>query len=128
MQQIKTFTTEISFLSKEFQENDWVEVMVKKAITFKEISRTDKDQHKFHFAIIATFQAFGDNGKGGVKLDGDAVYDLTVKAIEVLYTETAEFTELNKNELLADSGALFSLGMWLLSEKITPFFQIFIQK
>lgn len=126
--QAETFKRELSFLSKEFKEGQWAEQLIKKAATFKEITRTDKGQHKFHFAIIATFQAFSQDEKGGVKLDGDAVYELTVKAIETLFVETAEFTPIDKSELLNDSGALFDFGMWLLSEKITPFFQIFMGK
>lgn len=125
------FEKEISFLSKEFDAgtNLWKEVSLTKTATFKELSRTDKDQHKFHFKIISLFtmspkedEGTLDNPGMNINLDPDAIYDLTVKGIKTLMVLNTEFTAADKNALLSDSGALFKLGFWLLTEKIAPFF------
>lgn len=127
---MQTFERDIIFLAKVFNTDSeqWELASVTKRVTFNEISRTERTQHKFHFAIMSTFQSFEDNGKGGVKLDGDAIYDLTIKAVETLWVKTDAFTDQDKTEFLSDSGAIFDFGMWLLADKITPFFQVFKPK
>lgn len=127
---MSTFEQDITFLSKDFEAgtDKWEMKAVIKRATFNDISRTERSQHKFHFMIMSIFQSFGDDGKGGVKIDGDGVYDLTVKAIETLWVKTDTFTDQDKTEFLNDSAAIFNFGIWLLGEKITPFFQVFMTK
>jgi hypothetical protein len=135
---MQTFQKEITFLSKEFDESKvnepckgWVEAPITKIATFKELSRTDKSQHKLHFKIIAIFEHFGvkeedtDGENLQVKIDSDGVYDLTVKAINTLIIPDPSFTMQDKAELLNDSAGIFQFGFWLLGEKIAPFFSKF---
>jgi len=132
---METFQKDISFLAQTLngENNEWVLSPVTKTATFKELSRTDRNQHKLHFKIIAIFEAFGvnaDDDSDGTKfkIDSDGVYDLTVKAIKTLLIEDPQFTVQDKTELLNDSGAIFEFGMWLLGEKIVPFFSTFKMK
>lgn len=127
---MEKFQREISFISQVFEpaENGeggkWVEKEVKKTATFKDLSRTDRDQHKLHFKIIGVMKqgAKEDGEPGRVEIDSDALYDLTAKAIKTLLEVNEDFNVQDKNEFLADSGAIFNFGLWLLKEKITPFF------
>ena len=121
-----TFEKEIGFLSNVFnsESNEWGLDVVKKTASFNELSRTDKRQHKLHFMMIALFEATpGENGEADkMSLDSDKMYDLTSKAVKTLLIVDEKFTEQDKSEFLNDSGALFTFGMWLLGEHITPFF------
>jgi|SRR4051812_32595103 hypothetical protein len=132
---MEQFNREISFISKIFDAdkvtdtcNGWIEGVVTKTATFKELSRTDKLQHKLHFKIIAIFEHFGVKEGEDVKIDSDGVYDLTVKAINTLLIPDPEFTVQDKAEFLNDSAAIFDFGFWLLGNKIAPFFSKFNQK
>src|ERR1044071_7921560 len=111
------FQKEISFLSKLWNEpsTSFVEGSVTKTATFKELSRTDKSQHKLHFKIIAIFEHFGaKEGAEEIKIDSDGVYDLTIKAINTLLIPDPAFTVQDKAEFLNDSAAIFNFGFWLL--------------
>jgi hypothetical protein len=132
---MEQFNREISFISKIFDAdkvtdtcNGWIEGVVTKTATFKELSRTDKLQHKLHFKIIAIFEHFGVKEGEDVKIDSDGVYDLTVKAINTLLIPDPAFTVQDKAEFLNDSAAIFDFGFWLLGNKIAPFFSKFNQK
>lgn len=130
---MQQFQREISFISKIWDEatTSFIEGTVSKVATFKELSRTDKSQHKLHFKIIAIFEHFGvkDGDNESVKIDSDGVYDLTVKAINtLLIPDKSAFTEQDKAEFLNDSAAIFDFGFWLLGEKIAPFFSKFSKK
>lgn len=133
---MQQFEKQISFLSKVFypdkvteSHNGWEEEPVTKTATFKELSRTDRAQHKLHFKIISIFEHFGAKEGGEIKLDPDGMYDLSVKAINtLLITDKTTFTDQDKAEFLNDSGAIFDFGFWLLGEKIAPFFSKFNQK
>lgn len=128
------FQKEITFLSKvldiENPANGFALVPVTKKITFKELSRTDRAQHKLHFMLISIFTGGESNvddtdepGKGGsFNVNTDKLYDITAKAIRVLVVTDDNFNDQEKTELLNDGGALFRFGMWLLKEKISPFF------
>jgi hypothetical protein len=131
---MQQFQRDIKFISKIFAEskisdtcNGWIEDTISKKATFKELSRTDKAQHKLHFKIIAIFEHFGvKDGEGdAIKIDSDGVYDLTVKAINTLLILDEGFTVQDKAEFLNDSAAIFDFGFWLLGEKIAPFFSKF---
>lgn len=99
---------------------------VTKPATFKELSRTDKDQRKFQFMLMSIFKA-KDNGD--IQVDHDVLCDITEKAIEVLLVvDPNGFTDADKLQFLNDNGAVISFGMWLLKEKINPFFSQLIPK
>ena len=129
---MEQFQRSISFISKIFDSTmvsqmhtGWIEGPVTKVATFKELSRTDRSQHKLHFKIIAIFEHFKAGDDGNIKIDSDGVYDLSVKAINTLLVTDKDFTDQDKAEFLNDSAAIFDFGFWLLGEKITPFFSKF---
>lgn len=123
---MNTFEREITFISKVFDSNtnQWVDGEVTKTAIFKELSRTDKLQHKLHFKIISLLENF-EGGTEQVKFDTDAVYDLTVKSINTLLIADQTFTVQDKTEFLNDSQAIMKFGLWILGEKIAPFFQTY---
>src|ERR1700693_5556449 len=112
----KTFQKEISFLCTELNNDttEFEEKSVSKNATFKELSRTDKEQHKLHFKIISLFVDSEKKNNGSIKLNSDEIYDLTCEMIEKLLLIDNNFTVQDKAELLKDSGALFTFGYWLL--------------
>lgn len=115
------FTKEIKFVSNQLQEdNTFALVEVTKTATFKELSRTDKDQHMLPFMMAALFEV---SGKNTAKISDQQLYDLTVKCIDTLLIEDETFTSQDKTEFMNDSFAIFKFGWWLMGEKITPFFQ-----
>jgi hypothetical protein len=123
----KTFKRKITFLSQTIKEGDegWNEVPVTKEVTFKELNRTDRDQHKLHFSLISIFKSRGDS----FNIDSEALYDLVVRFIDTMVVlDDKQFTIQDKEELLNDSGALLDFGLWLMPNKITPFFSNLIPK
>lgn len=125
--QTETYEREISFLAKVFntEKNEWLEEMTTKRASFQELSRTDKSQHKLHFKIMSlTLGKKVDPDADPLKInfDTDGIYDITVACIKKLLIVNDTFTVQNKEEFLNDSGAIFTFGMWLLKEKIVPFF------
>jgi hypothetical protein len=133
---MQTFQKEVTFLSKtpnsfNIETNAWDYEQVTKTATFKELSRTDRDQHKLHFKIVALFTGGNiereEDEKAGTTLESDDIYDLTVKCIKKLLIIDENFTAQNREEFLTDSGAIMNFGFWLLGEKIAPFFSILIK-
>lgn len=125
---MSTFTKEISFISPSvFDEtiNTHVEKEITKLATFKELSRTDKDQRKFQFMLMSVFKSKGLNE---VQIDHDMLCEITEKSIDVLLVADANFTEADKLQFLNDNGAVIIFGLWLLREKINPFFSLLIPK
>lgn len=122
---METYKKEISFLSQVLVGEQFESQEVKKVATFKELSRTDKDQHKLHFMLVSIFKS---NGNDEMKLDSDQLYDITVKAISSTLITDENFTEQDKMEFLGDGGALIQFGMWLLADKISPFFSALMRK
>jgi len=147
-----TFKREIHFVRQMISRTDPSGLTLVKAKVeahFKELSRIDKSQHKLHMLITQTFRKFTftkverkeneplpqpidgeplteDQLKFKIKmeLDDEAIYDLTcafIKTMSILDKE--HFDEQCQSEILADSGALYKFGMWLLTEKAAPFFQ-----
>jgi len=109
--------------TKENKVGEIIEVEVTKEAVFKDLSKTDRTQHKLHFKIVSLFVESKENKEtGSVKLDTDDIYDITIRCIEQLLIIDKDFTESDKIEFLNDSGAIFRFGFWLLGEKITPFF------
>lgn len=130
-----TFQQPITFLAKVFNEdpavNKWETKEITKIATFRDLDERDKDQHKLHFKILSVVDlgGIGDNdGDAKVRIDSDALYDLTVKAINQLLVPDETFTIQDKKEFLSDSGAIFNFGMWLLTNKFLPFFSRFTRK
>ncbi len=115
------FTKEIKFVSNQLGEDEQFSLVeVTKTATFKELSRTDKDQHMLPFMMAALFEV---SGKNTAKISDQQLYDLTVKCIDTLLIEDEIFTSQDKTEFMNDSFAIFKFGWWLMGEKITPFFQ-----
>ena len=124
---MENFTREIDFLSRQFESesNSFKEVSVTKTATFKELNRTERDQHKLHFMLISLFES---NDQNKMIVDSDKLYDITAKTIKTLLIVDEQFTEQDKTEFLNDSGALFTFGIWLLKEHISPFFSRLMKK
>ena len=118
---METYEKEITFLSKQFIENEWAMIEVSKIATFKELSRVARDQHKLHFMLTSLFNKVEDEDEG-FKIDSDSLYDLTVKAIKTLLILNGDFTESDKAEFLNDSGAILNFALWAVKAKFTPFF------
>lgn len=124
---MENFTHDITFISKKAKESEgsvvWIDEEVTKTATFKELSRTDRDQHKLHFKIISIGENFSaGDGDTQANFNSDGIYDITVKAINTLLVINPDFTAEDKKEFLSDSGAILSFGLWLLKEKLLPFF------
>lgn len=128
---MSTFTKEISFINPAFFDKDikpagaHVEKEVTKTATFKELSRTDKDQRKFQFMLMSVFKS---KGEGEFQIDHDVLCDITEKAVEVLLVIDQSFTEVDKTQFLNDNGAIINFGIWFLGNKITPFFSLLMPK
>ena len=107
---------------------DWIEQDVTKTATFKELKKTDVDQHKLHFKIIAIGESstIGDDGRPVINTD--AMYDLSVKTIKTLLIPDENFTAEDKKDFLGDSSAILAFGMWMWAEKFNPFFSKFKMK
>lgn len=130
---METFKREISFLSISPDADGGASFKpVIKTVTFKELSQTDKDQHKLHFSIIKlmsassseTSNAIGQEEKTTLDINTDVLYDLTTKFVKTMVVFDEDFKEMpDLKELLQDSGALLNLSMWLLTNKFIPFFQ-----
>lgn len=100
--------------------------IIKKTAIFEELSRTAKEQHKLHFKIVSVFSSSLKEDEK-FTLDSDGMYDLVVLAINKLLQVNENFTETDKKEFLLDSGAIWKFGMWLMGEKLTPFFSVLMQ-
>jgi hypothetical protein len=140
---IKTFQKEIEWVGYDLNQDqtDTEEITRVKTATFKELCRTDKTQHKLHFKIISMFEGMHDDQKEALRnaknpdekqevledseigLNTDVLYDITVKAIKHLLIIDQDFNEIDRKELLQDSLALLSLGLWLFANHFAPFFQ-----
>jgi len=119
-----TFEKELSWVSYDVDGDKVVESPRTKIATFYDLNRTDKRQHKLHFKIISIFEGLekGKDEADSIGISSDGLYDITVKAINILLVTNEVFNEVDKKELLNDSIALLELGMWLFKEKFTPFF------
>lgn len=125
-----TFQKEISFINPAYFDSTLtppahVEKEVTKTATFKELSRTDREQHELHFMIMAAFQE--TKGKI-VKYDSSQILAMTDIYIETCMlvndslNPTVEITATDKLQFINDSIAKLNFGMWLLNEKFSPFF------
>lgn len=122
-----TFQKEISFINTAYfdaETSDHIEKEITKTATFKDLSRTDRDQHELHFMIMAAFEE--TKGKK-VKYDSTQVLGMTDIFIETcmivdLATTENGITATDKIQFLNDSIAKLNFGLWLLNEKFAPFF------
>jgi hypothetical protein len=125
-----TFKKEIKFISptlkdKEGGAPEWVKEPVTKTATFKELSRTDRDQREMCWLImeILDFSKY-KKGKKTTKIPLDRVVasELTDTFIEEMLVLDEVFTEADKKDFINDNGAVINFGLWLAAEKILPFF------
>jgi hypothetical protein len=130
----KVFKKEITFLSKvavmeatdENKVGDVIEVEVTKTAVFKEISRTNRSQHKLHSTLLSMEGVIYKDANGKFRIDGGELMTLSALAIEtLLIVDNNNFTEGDKTEVLNDSFALINTGIWLFEHKLAPFFSTF---
>lgn len=122
-----TFTRELTFLSKVFNEetDGWDPGNVTKELTFKELDQTDGQQHLLHFLIASILEYKKGEGGGEDKIfiEYDKMYSLATKAINtLLVTGAGSASEAEKTQILADSFALLNFGDWFATHKALPFF------
>jgi len=129
---MSTFQKEISFISPTVFNQElnnglgaFEEKEITKLATFKELSRVDKDQRKLQAMLMSVFKS---KGESELQIDYDSLVDITEKAVDCLLIIDEVFTASDKINFLNDNGAVIVFGMWLLSEKITPFFSVLIPK
>lgn len=126
---IQTFEKEITWVGWDVdaENNTTVETPRTKIATFKELSRTDKTQHKLHFKLLALFEGLekSKDEEDSIGISSDGLYDITVKAVNILFVASDQFNEADKKEFLNDSIALLEFGLWLFKEKFSPFFSKF---
>ena len=141
---METFKKEIRFISQVVTQDEEETIPsfkskeITKLVTFLDLVRTDKAHHKLHFAIIDAVGKFFPKSEDAEELkEGervtleivpDTLYDITSKFIKnmvQLEPGSNEFTEQDLKEFLLDSGAIWVFGMWLLTEKLLPFFTNF---
>ena len=118
------FTKEVNFLSQVLVGEAFEEQLVTKTASFKEWSRTDRDQHKLHFMLVSIFKTNGAK----MVVDSDQLYDITVKVVETMMVITPQFTDQDRTEFLNDGGGLIQFGMWYMAEKISPFFSVLMKR
>lgn len=127
------FQHDITWLRKEYDHEaetpgTWKHTPVTMPVTFMELDQTDRDQHLYHFDVMAFFG--GKKKKPGADedvlnpvFDAQGVYDLTAKYVKKFTVLSETFTAGDREEILNDSGALLNFGLWLVEEKIVPFFR-----
>lgn len=98
---------------------------VTKDVTFVDLDEFDRDQHELHFLIMGHFIGGGSKTKGKKTLimDPDFSREATVMFIEEMaVTDDKDFTIKDREILLNDSAALIRFSLWLMPNKILPFF------
>lgn len=131
MEKKKTFTHPLKY--KEYQPDfsknpdnpDFSYQTIHKEIEFVDLDEFDRDQHDLHFLIMGHFIGGGAKAKGRKKLvmDPEFSHEVTVMFIEEMaVTDEKAFTIKDREILLNDSAALISFSLWLMPNKILPFF------
>ena len=121
---MSTFQREITFINPahfDTVEKKHGEKEETKMATFKELSRIDKDQRKFQFLLTSVFKS---KGIDEIQIDHEVLCDITEQAIHVLLVTDENFTSTDKTQFLNDNIAIIQFGLWLLKEKLTPFFTL----
>ncbi len=120
---MQTFQKEITFINPagwDDVEKRHVEKEECKVATFKEFSRTDREQREFQFLVTSIIKSTGST----TIVDPKVLCDITEQFIEVNLLLDASFTATDKLQLLNDNVAIIDFALWLLKEKITPFFAL----
>jgi hypothetical protein len=122
------FEKEVTFRQKGFDGTDHTLLPVTKTARFHELDTQDKTQHKLHSKIFTAFinsaqPGEDDEEKVQANISGEVIYDMAVRGIKSLLVIDQDFTAIDKQELLSDSGALLNFGLWFMGEKVIPFFQ-----
>lgn len=126
---MNTYTKEISFLSPGFSDDrtKFEHHMTKVTACFKELSRTESDQHGLAMQITRTmrkFRTINEDKTVTVDIDDEAMLVLVKRYITDMSVFTDEYTAAHQKEILADVGALYVFGNWVVGEKCAPFFSI----
>lgn len=118
----QTFTKEIYFFNPACWDDEakqHVGKEVSKTATFKQLNRNDREQRKFQFMLTSIFKSKNEND---ISVDHEVLSDITEQFVEVMLTPDATFTETDKAMFLNDNIAVIEFALWLLKEKLSPFF------
>lgn len=126
----KTFQHEVKYLEVQpiFKEGadvpEYSEVVIEKLLTFKELNQLDREQHDLHFLIMAYYSGgtVKTKGKRALVVDPEFARDMTNAFLNDMLILDKEFTATDKEIMMNDSGCLIKLGMYLIPEKVLPFF------
>lgn len=128
---MNTFEKTIIFLKKEYDTEaetagTWKLVPTTKVVRFAELDQTNRDQHLFHFDLVALFMGpqdqEGEEDAPKARFNAHGMYDITVKFVKKFAQTDDIFTPEDKVELLSDSAALLDLALYLQREAFVPFF------
>lgn len=126
----KTFAHRLSYneMQPVFKEGsddpEYKFVTVSRDIVFKELDQYDREQHNLHFAIMSHFVGGDSKPKGKKKLiiDPEFAQEMTVTFIEEMSILNDTFRAQDREILLNDSAALIKFSLWLIPNKVLPFF------
>lgn len=120
-----TFKHKVVFRSKTLKGTEVVKENTEKIVTIKQLDQGDTSQHRLHFMIMSLYRKKvsinGDDKETRMEMDSDALYDITYRAIQILFVTDEYFTEIDLAELLADSMAILRFGLWFLETHVVPF-------
>jgi hypothetical protein len=123
-----TFEKEIKFLSKTLKQGEdgkteWVEETKTVNATFKELDRTDRSQRALCWYVLGMFKNKQEEIKNNtLKLNEEALSEITDKYIEeMMIAETPE-AKSDKTEFLKDNIGVVQFGVYLIYDKVLPFF------
>jgi hypothetical protein len=129
---METFVRSLSWNQKvpdlEGQGAEMKDQELTKDVTFYELNRNDKRQHKLHGLLMSVFTQGAydkdaeEDDKVKIDIPTDKIYDLSVKVIKNLAILNTDFTEADRNEALSDSICIYNFGLWYLGTKAAPFF------
>lgn len=120
---MNTFQKEITFINPAGWDDDekkHIEKEESKVATFKEFSRVDREQRRYQFMVTAIIKSSGES----TIVDHEVLCDITEKFIDINLVIDASFTAQDKLQFLNDNVAVIDFALWLLKEKITPFFAL----
>ena len=98
---------------------EYVQKIVTKTATFKELVRTDATQRELCWNILKIV----DFKQGETPtINDEAACNITNAYINELVVVNDNFTQQDKTDLLNDNIGVVNFGLWLVHNKIIPFF------